>query len=155
MNTVNLNTNLSYTDLDKLSEAQLSFAVRTALNETTLDLSDKVTGRLFIARRAAVAAHRVQKSPIELLQHGFYSFEQWLGRLMGFNTAGGFGRMATKLAMVTPVLALAIGVYLIDDSYTQKDVMATAEIDAKILASDVPPAALLDKGFLHYVQVGE
>ena len=59
-----------------------------------------------------------------------------------------------RLSSLVPLGVLVLGLFLIDDHYTRSQIEAAAEIDAAILADDVPPDAYRDPGFAEFLKVG-
>jgi hypothetical protein len=57
-----------------------------------------------------------------------------------------------RLSSLVPLAVLLLGLVLIDDRYTQSQIEAAAEVDAAILADDLPPEAYGDPGFVEYLK---
>jgi protein-S-isoprenylcysteine O-methyltransferase Ste14 len=57
-----------------------------------------------------------------------------------------------RLSALLPLGLLLAGLMLIDRHYTQSQIEAAAEIDAQILADDLPPEAYRDPGFLEFLK---
>jgi hypothetical protein len=57
-----------------------------------------------------------------------------------------------RLASVLPLLLLALGLLLIDHWSARERVMAAADIDAQLLADNLPPSAYSDPGFAEYLR---
>ena len=51
-----------------------------------------------------------------------------------------------------PLLLLLAGMFLIEQRYTSSQIEAAAEIDAAILADDLPPEAYRDPGFAEFLK---
>ena len=51
-----------------------------------------------------------------------------------------------------PLLVLVAGLVMIDNWAVREQVLAAAEIDAQLLADDLPPAAYSDPGFGEYLR---
>jgi hypothetical protein len=49
-----------------------------------------------------------------------------------------------------PMLAVAIGICLIEMAHQDSQVSAAADVDAQLLADDLPPNAYIDAGFLYW-----
>jgi hypothetical protein len=57
-----------------------------------------------------------------------------------------------QLASTLPVVALVCGFVLIGQAHTRAQIAAAAEIDAALLADEVPPAAYGDPGFVEFLK---
>jgi Protein of unknown function (DUF3619) len=58
-----------------------------------------------------------------------------------------------RLSSLLPLAVLLAGLFLIDRHYTQSQIEAAAEVDAAILADDLPPEAYRDPGFAEFLKV--
>jgi hypothetical protein len=56
------------------------------------------------------------------------------------------------MAALLPLLVLLIGLVFIDQWNLREQVLAAADIDAVLLADDLPPAAYSDPGFAEYLR---
>lgn len=57
-----------------------------------------------------------------------------------------------RLSALVPLALLVAGLALIDARYTRAQIEAAAEVDAAILADDVPPEAYRDPGFVEFLK---
>ncbi len=57
-----------------------------------------------------------------------------------------------RLSSLLPLAVLLAGLFLIDHHYTQSQIAAAAEVDAAILADDLPPEAYRDPGFAEFLK---
>jgi Protein of unknown function (DUF3619) len=57
-----------------------------------------------------------------------------------------------RLSSLLPLAVLLIGLLLIDRHYTQAQIEAAAEVDAALLADDLPPEAYRDPGFAEFLK---
>lgn len=57
-----------------------------------------------------------------------------------------------RAASVLPLLLLVLGLVAIDHWSTRERVMAAADIDAQLLADNLPPSAYSDPGFAEYLR---
>ena len=62
------------------------------------------------------------------------------------------GSWWTKLVSALPLLILALGFLAIQDTLTEHQIQAAAEVDAALLTDDLPPAAFTDPGFLKFLK---
>ena len=134
--------------LDAL-QARFALRVTARLSESARELPHDVTERLRFAREQALErarlATRVQVAPNVQAQGS------------GSATLTAVGGPATgwwlKLASALPLVALVSGFLFIQHSHIQSQISAAAEIDAALLADDVPPAAYSDPGFVEFLKV--
>lgn len=59
-----------------------------------------------------------------------------------------------RLSSLLPLALLLAGLLMIDRHYTQSQIEAAAEVDAALLADDLPPEAYRDPGFAEYLKGG-
>jgi hypothetical protein len=57
-----------------------------------------------------------------------------------------------RLGSLLPLAVLLLGLFMIDHQYTRSQIEAAAEVDAAILADDLPPEAYRDQGFVEYLK---
>jgi Protein of unknown function (DUF3619) len=57
-----------------------------------------------------------------------------------------------RLSSLLPLAVLLAGLFLIDRHYTQSQIEAAAEVDAALLADDLPPEAYRDPGFAEFLK---
>ncbi len=64
----------------------------------------------------------------------------------------GIGGWWVKLGSALPILALAVGLFLIQHLHTQAQIEAAAQIDVELLSDDLPPEAYNDAGFVEFLK---
>jgi hypothetical protein len=69
--------------------------------------------------------------------------------LHGSSKGSGWWR---PLVTLIPVVALVAGLSMIEHLHAQKQISAAAEIDASLLADELPPAAYRDPGFVEFLK---
>jgi Protein of unknown function (DUF3619) len=57
-----------------------------------------------------------------------------------------------RLGSLVPLAVLLAGLVVIDRHYTRSQIEAAAEVDAAILADDLPPEAYRDTGFVEFLK---
>lgn len=133
-----------------LEAVQARFALRVAghLNDATRELPHDVAERLKAAREMALErarlARRAEAAGSVQLNGG--------GPFATMVLGGGPSRWF-KLASLLPIVALVAGFIVIDRLHVKAQIAAAAEIDAALLADDLPPTAYTDPGFLEYLKV--
>jgi hypothetical protein len=119
-----------------MNEEQLGRKVRQALDHGEVDA--KTAARLRSARLRALSRQRAAPA------WGFAWADNILGRLDGW---GGL-----SLRVLTPLLVLAAGVAGIYAWDQQQRMAEVAELDAQLLADDLPIDAYLDRGFQNWLK---
>jgi hypothetical protein len=138
---------------DRRSEVlQNRFALRVAAALTEHQSSQPrhdVDERLRFAREQALArareARRVQAAPAVLSAGGGAA-------ILGGPEAGAAAPWWLRLSSLLPLAVLLAGLLLIDHHYTQSKIEAAAEVDAALLADDLPPEAYRDPGFAEFLR---
>jgi len=130
---------------------QARFALRVAarLSEASRELPHDITERLKSARELALERAR-QARRLETAEA-----VGAVGNAGPTMVLGGRGRSTDwwlKLASIAPIVALVAGFVVIDRLHTKSQIKAAAEIDAALLADDVPPAAYSDPGFVEFLK---
>lgn len=141
MNTLN-NNHLPIAGTDAL-ESRFALRLTARLSERTLDIGPDIGERLRVSRERAIdRARQVRASEAAQSRSGFTA--------AGAAILG--GGWWTKLGIVLPLVALLAGLVLIQQSHLDEQISAAAEIDAALLADDVPPDAYSDPGFVEFLK---
>ena len=113
-------------------------------------LSHDISERLRVARQRAVAqrksavASQTQRHVAEsIFASGSSAIlggegSDWMSRFIGF----------------LPLLALVLGLVMINSTVNQDRAMELADVDTQLLTDDLPPAAHTDPGFAQYLKYG-
>jgi hypothetical protein len=128
-------------------EARLALRMTARLTERTAGLPQDVTERLRFAREQALQraqAARAVASTTAPVGNGD-------GTLSLGSPQRGTGWWV-QLAAWMPLVVLVAGLVLIQRLHVQSQISAAAEIDASILADDLPPAAYSDPGFVEFLK---
>lgn len=132
-------------------EARLSARLGAALAERAEQLPHDIGERLRVAREQAVAraADLRRKAPRASASADV--------SVVGVNAQGValIGSPAPwwqRAASVLPLLVLVGGLILIQRHAEQERVHAAAEVDARLLADDLPPDAYIDPGFAQFLR---
>ena len=130
--------------LDAL-QARYALRVTARLSEQAGDLAPDVTQRLRFAREQALAraqAARTAAAPVVAGRSaGGAAVVGWMG--------SGWG---VKIASILPVVALAAGLLLIQHWQYRSQITVAADVDAALLADDLPPNAYSDVGFAEFLK---
>lgn len=126
---------------------QARFALRVAarLTERAMDIGADVNERLRFARDKALERARATRvaeaAPlVGVTRHG--------AAILGGSGSGWWVRFAAVL----PVFALVAGLVLIQHWQDKAQISVAAEIDAALLADDLPPNAYSDAGFAEFLK---
>ena len=143
------NTILSSGGLEAL-QARFGLRVAARLSEASRELPHDVSERLKAARELAIEHARLARRAEAAI-----STQSMGNGSSGALTLGGKTRSDWwfKLASALPIAALVAGFFFIEHMHTRQQIAAAAEIDAALLADDVPPAAYSDPGFVEFLKV--
>lgn len=145
-NTLNNNTNNNTNNDSTMSAAQeaaFGLSLKHALNEAAQSVPEAAADRLRVARRAALN----RRQEVFGNQAKVNGFSKWMQSL--------FGSLGSPMALAFPALVVGFGLYSLSASNADNYMQTVAEIETQVLTQEVPLDALLDKGFVRYVQVGE
>lgn len=125
-------------------ELDLAYKVRHALNESAEQLPPAVTERLAAARGMALAQRKK-----EVGLHALVSSHKIAGHAGGFFSSpiAWLGRMGLLLPLLM-LLAFLASLYQVEQ---ERHIVHTAEMDAAVLADELPLSAYLDHGFNAYL----
>lgn len=126
-------------------EARLGARLAAGLNERSSSLPHDISERLRISREQAVSRARQVRAAAAAPALTTVTSQ-------GSIALGGPGRFWLGLASWVPLAVLIAGLVLIQQWSDREQVMAAAEIDAILLADDLPPAAWTDPGFREYLK---
>jgi hypothetical protein len=121
-------------------DINLAYKIRHALNEQLDALPDSTTDRLAQARARAMARKKPD-APMQADRRGWLDF----GSLLS-------GQALSRVAVAAPLLALVIGMGGLYQHEQQERLAELADIDAAVLADELPLTAYLDTGFNAYLE---
>lgn len=124
-----------------LLEGRLAARLAGALKQQAQVLPPGVDERLRFAREQALERARAARA---VSVQGVGGGVAVLGRI---------GPWWPRLGALLPVLVLALGSFLLLDQRQREDVAVAAEIDAALLADDLPPQAYADPGFVAFLKL--
>ncbi|MFN4120049.1 DUF3619 family protein [Acidovorax sp.] len=143
--------NTAHTPTAQTEAAAERFALRVTarLSSGTEDLPYDISERLrasrvqALARRKRVAAPAHIAAPVVVIGSGSAT----LGR-------GGDQRSGWWSALVSavPLIALVVGLVVINIAQDENSANDLAEVDAALLTDDLPPAAYADPGFVQFLK---
>jgi hypothetical protein len=138
----NSNTALHPTGRQAL-EARIGLRLAARLSERSEQVDPDISERLRFAREKAL--ERARAVSTAAAGHAVVS---------GGPSAvlGGTSNWWMRFASALPVVALAAGLALIQHWHTQAQIETAAEVDADLLADDLPPTAYSDAGFVEFLK---
>ena len=140
-----MRTTHPYRDTEAL-EARLGARVAAGLSERSQVLPHDIGERLRVAREQAVARAREARRP------ALAAAPAVVGVSRGAAVLAGPPAWWQRAASVLPLLVLLAGLLMIHEWLQQEQVQAAADIDAVLLADDLPPAAYTDPGFAEFLK---
>jgi hypothetical protein len=125
--------------------ARFALKVTAKLSERANELAPDLNERLRFARETALEHARAARRAEAVSVAG-----------VGARGAAVLGRLGgswwLKVASVAPMLVLAAGLFLIQRWQESVQISAAAEVDAALLADDLPPTAYRDVGFAEFLK---
>ncbi len=121
-------------------DLNFAYKVRHALNEQLDRLPDASAARLAAARQAALARKKPD-APTSLAQ----------GKLAGNTGLFSFAFLG-RMSVAIPLMALVVGLAGVYQYEEQQRAAEIAELDAAMLADELPLTAYLDQGFNAYLE---
>ena len=124
-------------------EARIGLRLAARLSEGVEAMDADIAERLRFAREKALERARAVRAA-----------ESRPAVAVGASGAAvlGGGGWWIKLGSVLPLLVLAGGLFLIQYMHSEAQIETAAEIDAELLADDLPPAAYNDAGFVEFLK---
>jgi hypothetical protein len=132
-------------------QARVAQRLAAALTEYQAKSADaNIDARLAFARDRAMEAARRTRSAAAVAPSlaGATGGTAILGGLPGSDSTPWW----LRLGSLVPLAVLLAGLVLIDSQYTRSQIEAAAEVDAAILADDLPPEAYRDQGFVEFLR---
>lgn len=137
-------------------EARLAGRLASALSASSTTLPHDVNERLRVAREKALATARKARLAAAPAT-GAALTQVALGSdgsaALGGGPRAGFG-LPAWLSGLLPLALLLAGLFAIGQLTDLEQIQVAADIDAQLLADDLPPAAYADPGFVQYLRRG-
>ncbi len=131
-------------------EHRFARRVAAALAERAEAVPHDIGERLRVARHhALVRARLARRQARSALAKDTVHLGGAAGVVLGHRRQAHWERMAASLL---PLAVLLLGFAAVDHFAERERVLAAAEIDAQLLADDVPPAAYSDPGFVEFLR---
>lgn len=129
-------------------QARVALRVAARLTEQSDRLPPDLSERLRVAREQAVQRARQVRQTAA-------APAQVLGVSRGAAGLGAPPPWWLRIASALPLIMLVVGLVLIQQVHERAEIQAAAEVDAALLADDLPPSAYGDPGFLEFLKQPE
>ncbi len=123
-----------------MNEKQFSLQIRKALDESADRLPYKVTHRLGAASELALS--RMQSMPV-----GFAALAPTMAGNVTSSSMNGAGAIWRYTATLLPLLIVVVGMFAMQAWDVSAKAEELAEVDAEMLADEVPIDTYADRGF--------
>lgn len=120
------------------------------LSAGTSELPYEITERLRASRVQALAR---RKRPVTVVRTAPAILHAGSSAVLGSGPQEHL-RWWQSLLSAVPIMALLAGLVVINLSLDEIDDLEVAEVDAALLADDLPPAAYSDPGFVQFLKTG-
>ena len=147
MNTNHHGTSSSREEHAMQLQARLAGQLAAVLSEGVRALPHDITERLRFGREQALAKAREMR----LAPQTASASPAWLNSAGTLVLGGPLPGWQRAMSLV-PLLMLVAGMFLIDHWATREQVLAAADVDAVLLADDLPPTAYQDPGFIEFLR---
>jgi hypothetical protein len=122
--------------------------VASRLSEQSASLPRDLSERLRVSREQAVARARQVRLAQPAMAPAYAG-------AAGVVALGGQPSAWLRLASLLPLMLLVLGLVAIQNLHNQAEIHAAAEVDAALLADDLPPEAYGDPGFVVFLKQRE
>lgn len=126
-------------------ENQLGRRIAAHLDQGTREVPHDISERLRIARAQALSKRRVLKPQLA-------SEVSNMGNVAALQLGGEHFNIWNRIASVFPLLALLVGLLVINVIQDERRAHEIAEVDAELLTDELPPDAYTDPGFAQYLR---
>lgn len=134
-------------DVDAL-QARIGLRLAARLSEQNRHLPSDIAERLRVAREQALVRARARSTGLQAAS----AARTLVGAGAGSSAGGPGTPWWLPLASATPLLLLLAGLLVINHGHELSQARAAAEIDAALLADDLPPDAYRDPGFFEFLK---
>jgi protein-S-isoprenylcysteine O-methyltransferase Ste14 len=150
MNTFNrpFDQRSSLANLDTL-QARFGLRIAAALDEQAMSLSPDIQTRLRFAREQAMSRAKVSQTQTAVVPSSAVVSNSASTASLGGGSSTGWW---VRLGVLLPLVVLVLGLLWIDRAHTRAQIEAAAEVDAELLADDLPPEAYRDPGFAEFLK---
>lgn len=133
------------------AEGRFALRVTARLSESAESLPTDITERLRIARQHALLVAEQARAAATTPAASVNTWS-WVMAAAGGPSAPGGVSWSRRIAAFLPLIALVAGLLGIQELHSSNLIATAAEIDAALLADDLPPDAYQDVGFLEFLK---
>lgn len=126
-------------------ENQLGRRIAARLDQAAFEVPHDISERLRVARALALSKRRVLKTQLATEISS-------MGNAAALQLGGEHFNMWNRIASVFPLLALLVGLLVINVIQDERRAHEIAEVDAELLTDDLPPDAYTDPGFAQFLR---
>lgn len=141
------------TSLLQAEAAAERFALRvtTRLSDGTNDLSYDITERLRASREQALGKRKIGLAPVRVAAPAV--LHNGSTAILGGGSGSEGGGWWSALVSAVPLLALVVGLVMINIAQDESSASDLTEVDTALLTDDLPPAAYADPGFVQFLKI--
>ena len=143
--------NMQPSDIRSTAEGRFALRVTARLSESAEDLPSDISERLRIARQQALQVAVQARAMAKPAAVPVFSWVWAMATSKGSGEPSG-SPWLRRLVAFLPLIVLLAGLLGIQELHSSHLISTAAEIDAALLADDLPPDAYLDVGFLEYLK---
>jgi len=133
----------------EVAAERFALRVTARLSSGTDDLPYDISERLRASRMQALAKRRVV-APVKRMAPASVVISMGASATLGRGSEGGSWWNAVVSAV--PLLALVVGLVVINSAQDERSASDVAEVDAALLTDDLPPDAYADPGFVQFLK---
>ena len=140
---------MTYSNKNRADILQDRFAFKTVsyLSTGAADLPHDISERLRAARAQAVSKRKIAK-----VQTAGSVINMGGSAALSWGSSDGLGWWG-RIGSVMPLIALVVGMLMINSVQSDNRAREVAEVDAALLTDALPPAAFSDPGFVQFLKI--
>lgn len=135
----------------ELAQERFALKLTSHLSDATDTLPHDLTERLRVSRQQAVAKRKLASLTSAATASSVSRSGGSATLSMGSGGNEPFG-LWNLIASALPLIALMVGLFVINNIQNDNRASEVAEVDAALLTDDLPPAAYADPGFVQFLK---
>ena len=133
----------------EVAAERFALRVTARLSSGTDDLPYDISERLRASRMQALAKRKAV-APVKRTAPAAVVVSMGTSAALGRGSEG--GTWWNAIVSAVPLLALVIGLVVINTAQDERSASDVAEVDSALLTDDLPPAAYADPGFIQFLK---